>query len=138
MTRLNERVKIYHMAYSVDARGLVLKYRDNGHTLEETYNEFGVSISTIREWEKLRSEKGSLAKKELKRSPRIYKSEELKAFISENPDAYLREIAEHFGGSIAGAFEALEREKITYKKKIASTKNGMKISEANMIRNLRN
>lgn len=126
------------MAYSVDARGLVLKYRDNGHTLEETYNEFGVSISTIREWEKLRSEKGSLAKKELKRSPRIYKSEELKAFISENPDAYLREIAEHFGGSIAGAFEALEREKITYKKKIASTKNGMKISEANMIRNLRN
>ena len=105
------------MAYSKDTRELMLKYRANGHTLEQIHNEFGISISTIREWETLLAESGSLEKKELNRSARIYKSDELHAFIAENPDAFLREIAEHFGGSVTGAFNALEREKITYKEK---------------------
>lgn len=106
------------MSYSKDARELVLKYRDNGHTLEETKKEFGISISTIRDWECLRANNGSLAKRELNRSARIYKSKELQAYVDENPDAFLKEIAEHFGGSITGAFYALEREKITYKKRL--------------------
>lgn len=97
---------------------MVLKYRDNGHTLEETLHEFGVSISTIRDWEALRAANGSLDKRELTRSPSIYKSEELQAYIAANPDAYLREIAEHFGGSITGAHDALIREKLTYKKRL--------------------
>ena len=106
------------MAYSIDARELVLRYRDNGHTLEEIFSEFGISISTVRQWEALRAANGSLAKKELNRSPSIYKSEELRAYIAENPDAFLKEIAEHFGGSITGAHEALKREKLTYKKRL--------------------
>jgi len=106
------------MGYSTDARAMVMKYRDNGHTLEETHREFGVSISTIRDWEKLREETGSLGKRELDRSPRVYPSEELHAYIAENPDAFLKEIAEHFGGSIPGAADALKREKITYKKRL--------------------
>ena len=106
------------MAYSIDAREIVLKYRDNGHTLEQTFAEFGIAISTIRKWEKLRSENGSLAKKELNRTARIYDSDKLHAYVAENPDAFLKEIAEHFGGSVTGAFDALKREKITYKKRL--------------------
>ena len=128
-------VIIKDMAYSIDARELVLKYRDNGHTLDETKREFGISVSTIRDWEGLRSANGSLAKKELNRSPRIYKSKELRAYNAEKPDAFLKEIAEHFGGSITGAHDALKREKITYKKKSVNTKNAMKKNEQNSMPN---
>ena len=38
-------------------------------------------------------------------------------YIEENSDALLKYVAEHFGGSITGAFNALEREKITLKKR---------------------
>ncbi len=106
------------MSYSVDSRELILKYRENGHTLEETFREFGIAISTIRKWERLRIANGSLKKKELNRTARIYPGEKLQAYIAENPDAFLKEIAEHFGGSITGAFNALKREKITYKKRM--------------------
>lgn len=123
------------MAYSTDARELVLRYRDNGHTLEETYREFGISISTIRDWEKLRAENGGLTKKELNRKPRVYPSEELQAYIDQNPDAFLKEIAEHFGGSVTGTFYALKREKITYKKKTVNTKNVTKPNGLNMTKN---
>ncbi len=123
------------MSYSVDARELIIKYRNNGHTLENTNAEFNVSISTIRKWEKLKSEKGSLKKKELNRSPRKYPGDKLRAFLSENPDAFLKEIAEHFGGSITGAFNALKREKITYKKKNVNMRNEMNPNEPIMKRN---
>lgn len=106
------------MAYSIDARTIVLKYRDNGHTLEQTFGEFGIAISTIRNWERLRAENGNLAKKELDRTARKYHSEELQAYVAEHPDAFLKEIAEHFGGSVTGAFNALNRLKITYKKRL--------------------
>jgi transposase len=112
----------------------VLKYRDNGHSLKQTHNEFGISISTIRDWELLRLQSGSLAKKELNRTARIYKPDELRTFVSEKPDAFLKEIAKHFGGSITGAFNALEREGITYKKKSVNMRNAMKMSEGSSMK----
>jgi hypothetical protein len=36
--------------------------------------------------------------------------------IADNPETSLAEIAREFGGSPSGAFDALEREKITLKK----------------------
>ena len=62
------------------------------------------------------SETGSLEKRALNRSASIYDSEKLNSYIEETPDAIPKDIAEHFGGSITGAFYALEREKLTYKK----------------------
>jgi transposase len=106
------------MSYSIDARAMVLRYRDNGHSLEETHKEFGVSISTIRDWERLREENGELSKRKLNRVPRIYPGEELQSYVKEHPDAFLHEIAEHFGGTAVGAFNALKREGITYKKRL--------------------
>ena len=106
------------MAYSTDTREMVLSYLDKGHTYEEARRELGVGISTIKEWKKLLNETGSLEKRPLERSARKFPSEELKAYVSEHPDATLEAIAEHFGGSTSGAFDALARERITFKKRI--------------------
>jgi transposase len=105
------------MAYSVDLRSRVIDFIEAGHTQKETREVFKVGTSTIKRWLALYSETGSVEKKELERSARLYESEKLKTYMKENPDALLKEIAEHFGGSITGAFHALNREKITYKKR---------------------
>ena len=105
------------MAYSVDLRSRVIDYLEKGHTQEETSILFSVGTSTIKRWLSLLSETGSLNKRPLNRSASIFDSEKLNAYIEENPNALLKDIAEHFNGSITGAFYALEREKITYKKR---------------------
>ena len=105
------------MSYSIDTRKMVFHYLGQGHTYEEAQRELGISISTIKEWKKLLNETGSLEKRPLERFARKFPSEELKIYVSEHPDATLQEIAEHFGGSTSGAFDALEREGITYKKR---------------------
>ena len=105
------------MAYSVDLRSRVIDYLKRGHTQEETSMIFSVGTTTIKRWLSLLSETGSLNKRPLNRTASIFNSEKLNAYIEENPDALLKDIAEHFGGSITGAFYALEREKITLKKR---------------------
>jgi hypothetical protein len=55
----------------------------------------------------------------------------LKTYIEENPNALLKDVAEKFNGSITGAFYALEREKITFKKKSRTTKSVMRLNELN-------
>ena len=104
------------MGYSKDLRERVLSYHALGNSIEKTSKVFKVGATTIKAWKKLLSETGSLEKKELKRSPRKFESEKLRAYIKENPEATLVEIAKEFGGSKSGAFDALEREKITLKK----------------------
>ena len=123
------------MAYSIDLRSRVIDFIREGHTQEETGTIFKVGVSTIKRWLALLSETGNLEKRPLNRSASKYDSEKLKTYIEENPDAFLKEIAEHFGGSITGAFYALEREKLTYKKKTVSMRNATKMSERSLMRN---
>jgi len=96
---------------------MVFNYLAKGHTYEEAREELGVGISTIKEWKRLLNETGGLEKRPLERCASKFHSDELKAYSSEHPDATLEEIAEHFGGSISGAFDALAREGITFKKR---------------------
>jgi len=105
------------MAYSVDLRSRVIGYIKEGNTQEQASVIFKVGTSTITRWLTLLSETGSLEKKALNRTAPLYESEKLNAYIEENPDALLKDVAEHFGGSITGAFYALKREKITLKKR---------------------
>ena len=105
------------MAYSIDLRSRVIDYLNRGFTQEETSITFSVGTSTIKRWQSLLLETGCLDKRPLNRSASIYDSKKLHTYIEENPDALLKDIAEHFGGSITGAFYALEREKITLKKR---------------------
>jgi transposase len=104
------------MSYSKDLRERVLAYKAAGHTIKETSEVFKVGTTTVKAWKKLLSETKSLDKKELSRKPRKFEPEKLRAYVLENPEATLAQIASEFGGSPSGAFDALEREKITLKK----------------------
>ena len=104
------------MSYSRNLRERVLAYHKAGNSIEKTSEVFKVGTTTIKAWKKQLSDTGSLEKKELSRKPRKFESEKLRAYIKENPEATLAEIAKEFGGSKSGAFDALAREKITLKK----------------------
>ena len=103
------------MSYSRDYRERTIEYRQAGHTLEQTHQEFKVSISTIREWEKRLKETGDLEKNELHRNFRTID------YVAEHPDAYQSEMAEAFGCSESGIRDALRRHKITRKKRQRGT-----------------
>jgi transposase len=105
------------MAYSKDARKIVLEYLDKGHTYEEAREELGVGVSTIKDWKRLIKETGSLEKRSKQRRASKYHSEELVAYVKEHPEATLEEIAAHFGGSVSGAHDALARVGISFKKR---------------------
>jgi transposase len=105
------------MGYSIDLRSRVIEFIDKGNTQEKASLIFNVGTSTITRWRALLSETGSVEKRPLTRTAPKFESEKLNAYIEENPDALLKDIADHFGGSITGAYYALEREKITLKKR---------------------
>ena len=106
------------MAYSEDLRKKVLAYRAKSHTQETTSRVFEVSVSAIKDWEKILAETGSLKKKELNRAARKYDDEKLREIIASEPDLYLYEIAAKFeGGTATGVSDALKRLGITRKKR---------------------
>ena len=105
------------MAYSLDLRVRVVDFVKQGNTHKKTSEIFNIGTATIERWLELLSETGNLEKRPLNRTAPIFESEKIQAYIEENPDALLKDVAEHFGGSITGAFHALKREKITLKKR---------------------
>ena len=123
------------MAYSIDYRKRVLDYLMEGHTQAEAQEVFKVGTTTIKAWKKLLSEKNNLEKKAPIRKSRVYPSDKLHTYIKEHPQAILKEIAAHFGGSISGANDALKREKITLKKRHQPTANEMKKNVRSMKKN---
>ena len=96
----------------------MLEYISEGHSQAKASKVFNVGTTAIKEWKKLLKETGGLENRPLDREARIYKADELKAYIEQNPQAFLHEIASHFGGSVTGAFDALARENISLKKRL--------------------
>ena len=114
------------MSYPTKYRERTIEYRKAGHTPEETHRIFRVSISTIREWEKQLEKEGNLEKKPLHRSYKKVNPEKLKAYVTEHPDAYQKEIAEEFGSSATAIYLAMKRLKITRKKRQRDTGSRMR------------
>jgi len=104
------------MAYEEKFREKVMMFLDKGNTAVKAHEVFGVSRSTMREWEKIRVETGKLEKRSLYRTPSKLCPNKLQAYITENPDSYLREIAEEFNCTEPAVFYALKRMKVTRKK----------------------
>jgi len=103
------------MAYSIDLRKKVMKYRET-HTIRDTSATFGISTKAISDWETLLKETGSLKKRPLERTYKKINPDELAEFIIEYPDSFLWEIGEHFGCSATAVYYALENQGITLKK----------------------
>ena len=103
------------MAYSLDLRKKVMAYRKN-NSLQATRETFNISITTIMDWEELLRTTGSLSKRPLTRGFKKIDPEKLAQYIIEKPDAYLREMADHFGCTVWAVSQALDKQKITLKK----------------------
>jgi len=104
------------MSYDIKFRQKVIEYIRAGHTDRETAKTFGISTSTLWEWKSQLKEVGTIASKKRKETWRKIDPEALKKYLKENPDAYLKEIAEEFECSDVAIMKALRRLKISRKK----------------------
>jgi transposase len=100
------------MAYSKEYRKKVIAFMSQGHTHEETRQKFKLGNGTICRWKRLLIETGELEKRPTERESPIYPPEKLQTYIDENPQATLREIAAHFGGSITGVSSVIRRKRV--------------------------
>jgi transposase len=103
------------MAYSLDFKKLVLKYRRSGHTVREACEFSGIVYSTFYEWEK--EEKKGFPVTEKRSYEKKIRKEELRKAVEKKPDSYLRELAIPFGCTPQAIQKALCAMKITLKKR---------------------
>ena len=115
--------------YSKEFKERVIKYRiEKHHTIEGTSKTYEIGTTTVKRWVKEYQINGSI-RSEYDSSTRKYKKinpEELKKYIKENNDKYLKEIAEIFSCSIAGIKYVMKKLKITRKKRQKVTEKEMK------------
>jgi transposase len=104
------------MAYSTDFRERVLQHCDEGETATRTAKLFKISRNTIKEWQDLRAQTGSLQKPPLTRTFKKLDPQKLKEFFDTNPDALQREAAEVFGVAKTAIQKALHKIGYTRKK----------------------
>ena len=104
------------MAYDIKLRQKVMNFIGKGHTVKEAQEVFEVGSTTIKGWKKLLGETGALEKRPLDRKPSKLCPIRLRAYINENPDSYLYEIAKEFNCTESAVYYALKRMGITRKK----------------------
>ena len=106
--------------YSNDLREKALRYYDKGGKSQaEVSNIFGVSHRTFAQWVKLRKVGDFRRRVQQKRRASVkIKSEALRLYIEQHPDAYFREIAAFFKVSDVGILKACRRLGITRKKNV--------------------
>ena len=104
--------------YPEALRKKVIRYVEEGQgTPVEASKLYKVSFKSVYNWIEQKREKGSL--KPNKPSPirrRKINKEDLKKYVQEHPDHYLREIAVAFNVSSGAIFKALKSMKFTFKK----------------------
>ena len=114
------------MTYSKDFREQVLSHIDMGSTIEDVSKLFSVGTSSIKRWKHNRKQTGSVMGPGRPKKPYKIGDAELKQYIKRHPDAFLNEIAKHFGVTSPGIFAALKRLKITRKKRLHYTRSDVK------------
>ena len=93
----------------------MVSYIDEGHTQEEAARHFKLNPDTVGRWIKLRNTTGSLKPIPVPRSPHKLQLKPLEEYVKKHPDAFLREIAEHFGCGKDAVARALK--KLGFKRK---------------------
>jgi transposase len=114
------------MAYSIDYIKRAVVYRQEGHTFKQLREAFGIPSATYYDWEeKLNSGYYEIPIKRERR--RKIDKEILRQAVADNPDAFLKELAEQFGCTVPAVFYALEKLDISRKKNhLPITKNPKK------------
>ena len=113
------------MSYSVDLRGRALQAVRNGYTKAEVREMFGLGVNTLRDWEILEAETGSLENRPLSRTAYKIDREKLLEWYRENPYSTNKETAVAFNCSVSGIRSAKKVLGITRKKIQFSTPSEM-------------
>jgi len=120
------------MSYSTDYRKTAIEFKEKGHTFKELKKVFKITPQTYYNWLELEKESGSLKARKVEMRKRKIDLTKLKQAIQEKPDAYLYELAKPFNCTIQAVFYALEKLKITYKKRLLHTPKNVKKLEPNI------
>ena len=105
------------MAYDKKFKRRAIEYMEEGNTQEATAKIFGIGTTTLKEWKKQHKTTGDFPIKIRQRSPKKLPPDDLKRYMETHPDAYLSEIAEHFGCTGEAVRQMLDKLKITRKKR---------------------
>lgn len=106
--------------YSVDLRKRVLDYIEETKDKEKASQLFKVGIATIYRWISRKTQTGNVTPFPKKAYRKKIDDQKLIAYVTQNPDHFLSEIADHFGTTLQAIFYALQRLKITRKKRLLS------------------
>ena len=105
------------MSYDKKFKLRAIEYHEEGNSTRQTSQVFKISPNTLNTWLKEYREHGSFVAKPRKSTRGKLKEQDLLDFLTDNPDAYQYETAEHFGCSQAAVSKALQRFGISRKKR---------------------
>lgn len=120
------------MAYPKKIREIALQAVRNGYTKTQVNEMFGLGVNTLRDWENLEAETGSLENRPLNREAYKIEREKLLKYYRENPYSTNKEAAIVFNCSISGIRGAKKVLGITRKKTQLNTVRGTSKSEKNL------
>lgn len=118
--------------YSVDLRRRVLAYIEETADKTKASQLFKVGIATIYRWIARQKQNGNVKPSSSKIYKRKIDDQKLIAYVEQNPDHFLSEIATHFNVTLQAIFYALQRLKITRKKRLRFTRKETKKSEQSL------
>ena len=116
LTRVPQSIKIQIMAYPKIMRERAIKALRSGKSRDEVNEMYGLGANTLRDWEKLEKETGSLEKRPLDRKPKI-NLDALREYCEKHPFATHIEAGVHFGCSERVIRYAKDKLGITRKKR---------------------
>jgi len=120
------------MAYSKDLRERALQAVRNGQSKATVRRTLGLGANTIRDWEKLEEQTGSLERKALNRTSRKINRIKLLNWYRKNPLATNKETALEFNCSVSGIRSAKKVLKITRKKLLSDMQSAMNKNDKNL------
>ena len=94
-----------------------MDYIESGGLIKSACELFKVSRSSIQRWRARQNEVGVISPVVRANLPYKLKDDALLSYMEMNPDAYLSEIAAHFGVTESGVWRALSRLNISRKKR---------------------
>jgi transposase len=118
--------------YSVDLRSRVLAYIEETADKTKASQLFKVGIATIYRWIARKKQSGTVEPSPSKVYKKKIDDQKLIAYMEQNPDHFLSEIATHFNATLQAIFYALQRLKITRKKRLRFTRKETKKSEQSL------
>lgn len=119
------------MAYSKDYIKRAVAYKQEGYTFKELQQAFNISSATYYDWEK-KLKNGHYDVKVKRERKRKIDKEALRRVVTEKPDSFLWELAAQFGCTPPAVFYALEKLKITRKKRPILIRKYVRKNEQNI------